>query len=148
MKRNSEAAFWLVAFATAVLYGFMHAGQYGVSFFGGKTQPRTIGLLVHAVMETYGWLPSFAAGLIVARRAVLLGLLVVLLGKVFTLFFRDLLAPTLIIDDWDPAVVNLVQLALAIVEAVVAATAGQFLANRGSSNKPFQPIARENARSG
>ena len=145
MKRNSEAAFWLVAFAAAVLHGFMHAGQYGVSFFGGETQPRTIGLLVHAVMETYGWFPSFAAGLIFARRAVLLGFLIVLLGKVFTLFSRDLLAPTLIIDDWDPAVVNLVQLALAIAGAMVAAMAGQFLANRGSSNKPLCRTGNQSA---
>ena len=138
MKRKSEAAFWLVAIGAAVLYGFMHAAPYGPSFFSGQTQIETAELLFHAVMETYGWLPGFAAGLILARRAVLLSFVIILLGQVFSSVFRDLFAPTLIIDDWDRAVVNWVELGLAIAGVAVAATGGQFL-SRQRLNRTTEP---------
>ena len=144
--KNNEAIFWLVAVAAAVLYGLMEAGRY---WGGVQIAPIPVSRLVlHTVMETYDWLPSFLAGLIVRRRAVLLALVTVLVGSFLAEIFRGYFAPTLVIDDWDPSIVNQMQGVLAILGAAVSAMAGQFLATRRSSNKPLQPTAREDARSG
>ena len=143
---KKEAAFWFVAIAAAVLYGLMD----GARFYGGVNvgPPATSRLLLHAVLEAYEWLPSFMAGLIVRRRAPLLALVIVLVGSFLGVGFRGYFAPTLIIDDWDPIVVNQTQGLLALLQAAVSAAGGQFLAMRRSSNQPLQPTAREDARSG
>jgi hypothetical protein len=53
-----------------------------------------------------------------------------------------------VIDDWDPAVVNLAQAFFAVAGGAVAGIAGQAISNERSLNKPSQPIARESGRSG
>jgi len=55
--------------------------------------------------------------------------------------------PRAVIDDWDPAVVNLAQAFFAVAGGAVAGIAGQAISNERSLNKPSQPIAREDARS-
>ena len=145
MKKN-EATFWFVAVAAAVLYGLMAGGRYYGGIYQGP--PPTSHLLFHSIADAYGWLPSFLAGLIVRRRAALLALVIVLVGSFLGTGFRGYFAPGVVVDDWDPILVNQMQGILALLQAAVSAAGGQFLGTLRSSNQPLQPTPREDAHSG
>lgn len=137
--------FWVVAVAAAILYGLMEAGRY---WGGVQIGPvPTARWLLFAMLETYRWSPSFLGGLVLRRRAVSLAVITVLVGGLLAKGFRGYFAPTLVIDDWSPGTLKLAETVLAILGAAVSAMGGQFLAQR-SSDKPLQPTAREDARSG
>ncbi|MFL6617601.1 MAG: hypothetical protein ACJ8MH_03315 [Povalibacter sp.] len=134
MSARREATFWLVAIATAVLYGFMQSGRFWVPLSSGSgSHVRTVGLLLHVVMSAYGWLPTFLAGLVVRRRPIVLAVLAVLLGGLSELFFRDHFAPSIFIDDWNPPIVKLATQVTAVSAAAVSAIAGQCLGKRSIS---------------
>ncbi|MBB6096242.1 putative membrane protein [Povalibacter uvarum] len=86
--------------------------------------------MLSALLWTYSWFPGFLAGLLAGRGAVPLAVVTVVIGAVAKSVFHSLFSPMVVIDDWDPAIVNLVQGLLAIVAAAVAAFAGQCMSRR------------------
>ena len=137
----------LMVFGSALMYAGMYKGTYGLPIFDAEGELHTAARLTYTLLETHGWLPSFLAGLMVRRRGALVGALTVVAGAAISPLFHDLWMPRAVIDDWDPAVVNLAQALFAVAGGAVAGIAGQAISNERSLNKPLQPIAREDARS-
>lgn len=132
----------LIVLGSALLYAAMYKGTYGLPIFDAKGELHTAARLAHTLLETHGWLPSFLAGLITRRSGALVGALIVVGGAAVAPLFHDLWMPRAVIDDWDPAIVNLAQALFAVAGGAVAGIAGQAMASGRSSNEPLQPIAR------
>ena len=138
----------LIVLGSALIYAAMYKGTYGLPIFDAHGELHTVARLAYTLLETHGWLPGFLAALLVKKRGALVGALTVAAGAALSPFFHDLWMPRAVIDDWDPVIVNLAQGLFAVAGGAVAGIAGQAVSNGRSSNRPLQPIARENARSG
>lgn len=124
-----ETKFWVVALAVIILYGFMAWGAYAIPMAMGfdSSYPTLRGLL-GATLGTYAWLPSFLAGLLARRRAILLGVLTVVGGTICTFIFRaadTITTPELIELTWQGPILRPYAALLDIALAVIASFAGQ-----------------------
>ncbi len=136
--------FWPIALGAAILHGAMYMGRFALPHtFDANVMVQTAPALLHALLEHYGWVPSFVAGVVAGRRGALLGVLTVVGGAAARPFFQDLWLANVTGDDWDSEIVNLAQGLLAVACSVVGGIAGESISRRILLNNPLQPIARD-----
>lgn len=132
-----ETKFWVVALAAIILYGFMAWGAYAIPMaMGPVTSTPTLRGLLAATLGTYAWLPSFLAGLLARRRAVLLGVLTFVGGTICTFIFRaadTITTPELIELTWQGPVLRPYAALLDIALSVIASFAGKSVIFRSRS---------------
>lgn len=135
-----ETRFWVVALAAIILYGFMAWGAYAIPMaMGFDTSTPTLRDLLTATLGAYAWLPSFLAGLLARRRAVLLGVLTVVGGTLCTFIFRaadTVTTPLLTELTWQDPIVRPYAALLNIALSVIASFAGKSAIFRPRS-RPF-----------
>jgi hypothetical protein len=132
-----ETKFWVVALAAIILYGFMAWGAYAIPMaMGFDSSYPTLRGLFGATLGTYAWLPSFLAGLLARRRAVLLGVLTFVGGTVCAVIFRvaDTTTPPLLTEiTWQGPILRPYAALLEIALAVISSFAGQSVVFRSRS---------------
>jgi len=144
MNKTRAAMFWPIAVGAAILHGAMYTGRFALpSSFDPNVVVQTAPALLHALLEHYGWVPSFLAGVFAGRRGALLGVLTVVGGAATRPFFHDLWLWNVHGDDWDSELVDLAQALLAVACSVVGGIAGESVSRRMFLNNPLQPIARD-----
>jgi len=147
MNKTRAVTFWLIVVSAAILHGAMYMGRFALPHtFDPNVIVQTAPALLHALLEHYGWIPSFLAGMVAGRRGALVGVLTVVLGAATRPFFQDLWLSNVTGDDWDSEIVNLAQALLAVACSVVAGIAGESVSRRIFLDNPLPPIARDTGR--
>jgi hypothetical protein len=133
----NEIRFWVVALAAIVLYGFMLWGTYAVPMtMGIDSNTATLRDEITAILGTYAWLPSFLAGLLARRRAILLGTLTFVGGIVCASILEaaDPMNPPLVAGIiWQGPIAMPFGALLNIALSVIASFAGQSVSFRSHS---------------